>query len=284
MSSLRPEPPEDESLFGSPVPESTLELPEDESLFGSPVPKPSPKLSNDESLFGSPIPESTLGLPEYESLFGSPVPKLSLIFPQGNENVPEESVPKPPVPESALELPKHESLSGSPVPKPSLILPQGNEIAPEESSDSTANFWPPIGSIPVNREELQIPFNTNQLTKALAVVRGGIETGQPNRRKLKENVENALALKRITATPTFKFEDLSPEKQMLVVSQLKRFIKEEQERRDKKRQETQQSSTDAYVAYQKACWEKAKLRAKAKRMTARKTNGPLPGPQPQILG
>ncbi|QPC65465.1 hypothetical protein HYE67_007696 [Fusarium culmorum] len=218
MSSLRPEPPEDESLFGSPVPESTLELPEDESLFGSPVPKPCPKLSNDESLFGSPIPESTLGLPEYESLFGSPVPKPSLIFPQGNKTAPEKSVPEPPTPEST------------------------------------------------------------------PVVRGGIETGQPNRRKLKENVENALALKRITATPTFKFEGLSPEKQMLIVSQLKRFIKEEQERRDKKRQETQQSSTDAYVAYQKACWEKAKLRAKAKRMTARKTNGPLPGPQPQIPG
>lgn len=98
------------------------------------------------------------------------------------------------------------------------------------------------------------------------------------------DLENALALKRITATPTFKFEDLSLDKQMLVVSQLKRFIKEEQERRDKKRQETQQSSTDAYVAYQKACWEKAKLRAEAKSMTARKTNGPLPGSQPQIPG
>ncbi|KAF5239752.1 hypothetical protein FAUST_4801 [Fusarium austroamericanum] len=169
-------------------------------------------------------------LPEDESLFGSPVP------------------------ESTLELPEHETLFGSPVPKPSLILPQGNETAPEESIDLTANLCPPIGSTPVNRENVVY------------------------------DLENALALKNITATPTFKFEDLSLDKQMLVVSQLKRFIKEEQERRDKKRQETQQSSTDAYVAYQKACWEKAKLRAEAKRMTARKTNGPLPGSQPQIPG
>ncbi|KAI6766980.1 hypothetical protein QX201_010945 [Fusarium graminearum] len=203
-------------------------------------------------------------LPEDESLFGSPVP------------------------ESTLELPEHETLFGSPVPKPSLILPQCNEITSEESIDLTANLCPPIGSTPVNREKLKIPFKTTQVTKELAVVRGGIKTGQPNRGKLRENVvydlENALALKRITATPTFKFEDLSLDKQMLVVSQLKRFIKEEQERRDKKRQETQQSSTDAYVAYQKACWEKAKLRAEAKSMTARKTNGPLPGSQPQIPG
>ncbi|ESU12710.1 hypothetical protein FGSG_06601 [Fusarium graminearum PH-1] len=172
-------------------------------------------------------------LPEDESLFGSPVP------------------------ESTLELPEHETLFGSPVPKPSLILPQCNEITSEESIDLTANLCPPIGSTPVNREKLKIPSRP------------------PKSRKSSQS---------ITATPTFKFEDLSLDKQMLVVSQLKRFIKEEQERRDKKRQETQQSSTDAYVAYQKACWEKAKLRAEAKSMTARKTNGPLPGSQPQIPG
>ncbi|EKJ78191.1 hypothetical protein NXS19_011513 [Fusarium pseudograminearum] len=222
MSSLRPE------------------LPEDESLFGSPVPKPSPKLSNDKSLFGSPIPESILGLPEYESLFGSPVP------------------------ESTLELPEHESFPKPPAPKPSLILPQCNKTAPEES----------VPELP-----------TPELTP---VVRGGIKTGQPNRGKLKENVvsdvEKALALQRITATPTVKFEDLSPEKQKLVVSQLKRFIKEEQERRDKKRQEIKQSNDDAYVAYQKAKRNRAKLRAEAKRRTATKTNGPLSGSQPLIPG
>ncbi|QPC74337.1 hypothetical protein HYE68_005089 [Fusarium pseudograminearum] len=224
MSSLRPELPEDESLFGSPVPESTLELFERESLFGSPVP------------------ESTLQLPKNATLFGSPVPKPSLILPQCNKTAPEESVPKPLAP------------------KPSLILPQCNKTAPEESID------------------------TNQVTKALAIVRGGIETRQPNRRKLKENVENTLALKRITATPTFKFEDLSPEQQMFVVSQLKRFIKEEQERRDKKRQEIKQSNDDANVAYQKAKRNRAKLRAEAKRRTTTKTNGPLSGSQPLIPG
>ncbi|RGP75496.1 hypothetical protein FSPOR_604 [Fusarium sporotrichioides] len=240
-----PEPSACESLFGSPIqPPSVLlpvpELPRNGSRFGSPIQSPSALFLN-QNLSGSltqsppvllPVPE----LPRNGSLFGSPYQSPSAFL-------------------SDLELPSDEYLSNSPIPEFSL----DENTLPEPNFDVTTFFRSSgghrISTLLDETPRINFHFenppstqdlldNVNRNSKIITAKIIPIE--KPKRkddwRKFKEDqIEFDLldVMNRLKSRNSRLkvFRDLSPKMKQIFYHMSKRYLKEETERKNKKRQE-----------------------------------------------